>query len=100
MKPLLVFGARPNYMKIAPLYRVMLERADMDPLLLHTGQHYSKEMSEDFIRSLELPVADIHLDVGPASQAGQMAEIMKRLEAVLLEQRPDVTVVVGDVSST
>ena len=100
MRPLLVFGARPNFMKIAPLYRAMRSRPGWEPVLVHTGQHFDASMSGDFIRSLELPVPDVHLDVGPGSQAGQIAEIMKRLEPVILDRAPDVTVVVGDVSST
>ena len=100
MKPLLVFGARPNFMKTAPLYRAMRAAGGFDPVLVHTGQHFDKDMSDDFLAALELPTPDVHLDVGPGSQAWQLAEIIRRMEPVLLDARPDVTVVVGDVSST
>jgi len=100
MKPLLVFGARPNFMKIAPIYRAMRARAGFDPVLLNTGQHFSKDMSDDFVAALELPAPDIHLGIGPGSQSAQVSEIMRTFEPVLNEVQPDVTVVVGDVSST
>jgi UDP-N-acetylglucosamine 2-epimerase (non-hydrolysing) len=100
LKPLLVFGARPNFMKTAPLYRAMRAAGGFDPVLVHTGQHFDRAMSDDFITALELPEPDVHLGVGPGSQAWQLGEIIKRMEAVLLEARPHLTVVVGDVSST
>jgi UDP-N-acetylglucosamine 2-epimerase (non-hydrolysing) len=100
VRPLLVFGARPNFMKIAPLYRVMRARPEFDPVLVHTGQHFDRSMSDEFIEVLELPPPDVHLNVGPGSQAWQIAEVMKRLEAVIENLSPDLTVVVGDVSST
>lgn len=100
MRPLLVYGARPNFMKIAPIYRAMADEASLDPVLVHTGQHFDPSMSDDIIAALELPTADIHLDVGQASQATQVATIMQRLEAVVERTRPDCVVVVGDVSST
>jgi UDP-N-acetylglucosamine 2-epimerase (non-hydrolysing) len=100
VRPLLVFGARPNFMKIAPVYRAMRAREGIEPILVHTGQHYDKEMSEDFIAALELPQPDVHLGVGPGSQAWQIAEIIRRSERVMLDGHPDLTVVVGDVNST
>lgn len=100
MKPLLVFGARPNFMKIAPLYRVMRDRPGFDPLLVHTGQHFDPSMSGEFIDVLELPEPDVHFDVAQGSQAVQLAEIVAKSERVMTEHRPDVTVVVGDVTST
>jgi UDP-N-acetylglucosamine 2-epimerase (non-hydrolysing) len=100
MKPLLLFGARPNFMKIAPIYRRMRERASFDPYLVHTGQHFDKEMSSEFIRVLELPAPHVNLGVGSGSQTFQIAEVMKRLEPILLEVKPDLTLVVGDVNST
>lgn len=100
MKVVLVCGARPNFMKVAPLYREMQAREGIEPFLVHTGQHFDKEMSADFIESLELPTPDAHLEVGPGSQAWQIAEIMKATEQVVHGVGPDVTVVVGDVSST
>ena len=99
MKVLNVVGARPNFMKISPLMREM-QKARMEASLLHTGQHYDGEMSEVFFQDLGLPVPDIDLGVGSASHARQVAEIMIRFEDVLLQQRPDVVVVVGDVNST
>lgn len=87
-------------MKTAPLYRAMRAAGGFDPVLVHTGQHFDKAMSDDFIAALELPKPDVHLGVGPGSQAWQLAEIIKRTEKVLLEVRPQLTVVVGDVSST
>ena len=87
-------------MKTAPLYRAMRAAPGLDPMLVHTGQHFDKAMSDDFITALELPTPDAHLGVGAGSQAWQLGEIIKRMEPVLLEVRPHVTVVVGDVSST
>jgi len=87
-------------MKIAPLYRGMQGRPEFDPLLVHTGQHFDRAMSGEFFDVLELPTPDVHLGIGPGSQAWQIAEVIKRLEPVLVDTRPDVAVVVGDVSST
>lgn len=100
MRPLLVVGARPNFMKAAPLYREMRRRGGFEPLLVHTGQHFDKEMSADFFEALELPTPDVHLGVGAGTRAWQVGEIMHRLEPVYAETRIDATVVVGDVSST
>jgi UDP-N-acetylglucosamine 2-epimerase (non-hydrolysing) len=100
MKPLLVFGARPNFVKIAPIHRAMCATDAFDPVLVHTGQHFDDVMSEDVIKALELPAPDIRLEVGAGSQAWQIATIMKRLEPVYEQVKPDCTVVVGDVSST
>ncbi len=100
MKPLLVFGARPNFMKIAPVYREMKGRQQVEPLLIHTGQHFDREMSESFIEALSLPSPDYHLAVAGGSQAFQIAEVMKKLEPIIETETPDVTVVVGDVNAT
>ena len=100
MRALLVVGARPNYMKIAPLYRAMVRERACTPILVHTGQHFDKAMSDIFIDTLELPPPDIHLQVGPGTPAQQIARILLKLELVLEEVEPDVIVVVGDVSST
>jgi UDP-N-acetylglucosamine 2-epimerase (non-hydrolysing) len=100
VKPLLVFGARPNFMKIAPIHRAMRDSSEFEPVLVHTGQHFDAVMSEDVIKSLDLPEPDLRLDVGPGTQAWQIATIMTKLEAVIEEVKPDCTVVVGDVSST
>ena len=100
MKILSVAGARPNFMKIAPLMAAFRARRGIEPVLVHTGQHYDERMSDLFFRQLEIPAPDINLEVGSGSQAWQTAEIMKAFEPVLLEQRPDVVLVVGDVNST
>jgi UDP-N-acetylglucosamine 2-epimerase (non-hydrolysing) len=100
MRVMNIVGARPNFVKVAPLLMAMRKRSKTRPLLVHTGQHYSPEMSDDFFHELGIPEPDVNLEVGPASPAVQTAEIMKRLEALLIRQKPDVVVVVGDVTST
>ena len=96
---LLVVGARPNFMKIAPLYSE-LERRGLPQLLLHTGQHYDENMSKIFFDDLGLPEPDIFLGVGSGSHATQTASIMVKFEEVCLEVKPSIVVVVGDVNST
>jgi UDP-N-acetylglucosamine 2-epimerase (non-hydrolysing) len=93
-------GARPNFMKIAPLMRAYRAHPNLEPILVHTGQHYDPKMSDLFFRQLEIPEPDVNLGVGSASHAVQTAEIMRRFEPVLEEHRPDWVVVVGDVNST
>lgn len=100
IKVLEVAGARPNYMKVAPIHRAMLSVGGFTPLFVHSGQHYDWEMSQVFMRDLGLPAPDIELGVGSGSHAEQTAQVMLRLEPVLFEHRPDVVVVVGDVNST
>ncbi len=100
MKILSVVGARPNFMKIAPLIREMQRHQHIASLLVHTGQHYDVQMAGQFFRDLEIPDPDICLDVGSGSHAYQTAEVMKRLEPVIERERPDLVVVVGDVNST
>lgn len=95
-----ICGARPNFMKIAPLMRAYRAHPTIKPLLVHTGQHYDPNMSDLFFRQLQIPEPDINLEVGSASHAVQTAEIMKRFEPVVLEHQPDWVVVVGDVNST
>ncbi|MBU0638916.1 MAG: UDP-N-acetylglucosamine 2-epimerase (non-hydrolyzing) [Planctomycetes bacterium] len=95
-----VCGARPNFMKIAPLMRAYQAHERIQPLLVHTGQHYDENMSNLFFRELEIPEPDLNLEVGSGSHAVQTAEIMSRFEPVVLEHRPDWVVVVGDVNST
>src|SRR5262245_22280153 len=99
-KLLNVCGARPNFMKIAALVRAYATFPELESVLVHTGQHYDERMSPLFFRELELPEPDLNLEVGSGSHAVQTAEIMRRFEPVLLEQRPDWVVVVGDVNST
>jgi len=98
---LCVVGARPNFMKIAPVMRAM--RAATPPLpvrLVHTGQHYDPELNSQFFRALEIPDPDVNLEVGSASHAVQTAEILRRFEPVLDQERPAAVLVVGDVNST
>lgn len=95
-----ICGARPNFMKIAPLMRAYKQHANVRPILVHTGQHYDKNMSDLFFKQLRIPEPDINLGVGSGSHAVQTAEIMKRFEPVVAEHKPDWVVVVGDVNST
>lgn len=95
-----VCGARPNFMKIAALVNAMDGVDDLQPFIVHTGQHYDERLSKVMFVDLGLPRPDVNLEVGSASQAVQTAEIMLRFEPVILEQRPDMVVVVGDVNST
>jgi UDP-N-acetylglucosamine 2-epimerase (non-hydrolysing) len=101
LRILCIVGARPNFMKIAPLMRVFHAAPDrFDARLLHTGQHYDEAMKDAFFRQLQIPEPDIDLGVGSGSHAVQTAEIMKRFEPVVDELEPDVVLVVGDVNST
>ena len=100
MKIVNVVGARPNFMKIAPLMRAMTGVDGIEPMLVHTGQHYDQKMSKLFFQELEIPRPDLDLEVGSGSHAVQTAEVMKRFEPVVLEHKPDVVLVVGDVNST
>ncbi|MCF8227282.1 MAG: UDP-N-acetylglucosamine 2-epimerase (non-hydrolyzing) [Bacteroidales bacterium] len=96
-----VVGARPNFMKIAPIMEEMGKFPDhFQQLLVHTGQHYDREMSKVFFEDLGLPEPDIYLGVGSGSHARQTAEVMVRFEDILLEESPDLVLVVGDVNST
>lgn len=98
---LAVAGARPNFMKIAPLMHEFARRADrFEPILVHTGQHYDKAMSESFFTDLGIPEPDVNLGVGSGSHGVQTAEVLSRIEALLVEREPDAVLVVGDVNST
>jgi UDP-N-acetylglucosamine 2-epimerase (non-hydrolysing) len=97
---ILVAGARPNFMKIAPLTRALEGHPAIDAIIVHTGQHYDERMSELFFKELEIPKPDINLGVGSASHAVQTARIMERFEGVCLDLKPDMVMVVGDVNST
>jgi UDP-N-acetylglucosamine 2-epimerase (non-hydrolysing) len=99
MRILNVVGARPNFVKIAPLLREM-RRHPVTPLLVHTGQHYDGPMSERFFAELDIPAPDFNLGVGSGSHAVQTAEVMRRIEPLLEPLSPDMVVVVGDVNST
>jgi len=97
----LIAAARPNFMKIAPIWRAMSAPGSRcDPVLIHTGQHYDKNMSDVFFRDLGLPTPDIHLGVGGGSHAEQSAGVMIKFEKLCQERRPDMVVVVGDVNAT
>jgi UDP-N-acetylglucosamine 2-epimerase (non-hydrolysing) len=107
MKIVIVVGARPNFMKAAPLVVAIREHnrhvgreEKLDCILVHTGQHYDQAMSGSFFSDLDLPKPDIHLEVGSGSHAVQTAEIMRRFEPVVLNEKPDAVIVFGDVNST
>ncbi len=101
MKIISVVGARPNFMKVAPLHRAFQERAAItESLIVHTGQHYDEQMSDIFFEQLELPRPDQYLGVGSASHAQQTARVMTAFEEVVEEEEPDLVLVVGDVNST
>ena len=98
---LCVVGARPNYMKMAPLLRAFrAQPASPRPILVHTGQHYDPMMNDRLFEDLELPRPDINLEVGSATHAVQTAEVIRRFEPVLDDYLPSCVVVVGDVNST
>ena len=96
---MLVAGARPNFMKVAPIWHELVAKG-IDAAIVHTGQHYDTSMSDFFFRDLSLPQPHFYLDVGSASHAQQTARIMERFEPVLLDYKPNWLVVVGDVNST
>ena len=100
MKILNVVGARPNFMKVAPLMEAYGRLPSVDPVLVHTGQHYDPEMSELFFEELGIPEPDVNLGVGSGSHAQQTAAIMSAFETILLQETPDAVLVVGDVNST
>jgi UDP-N-acetylglucosamine 2-epimerase (non-hydrolysing) len=100
MHVLHVVGARPNFMKAAPVIHALNERQQVHQSLVHTGQHYDANMSDVFFSQLAMPAPDVNLEVGSGSHARQTAEIMIRFEPVLLERRPDIVLVYGDVNST
>ncbi len=95
-----VVGARPNFMKIAPILRAAETRGEWRNMLVHTGQHYDAEMSDAFFRDLEMPAPDIHLGIGSGTHGAQTARVLEAMEQVLLTHAPDMVVVVGDVNST
>jgi len=96
----LIAAARPNFMKIAPLYHALKKEPWAEPVIVHTGQHYDLNMSDVFFKDLGLPEPDLHLGVGSGSHAEQTGRVMTAYEKVLLEQHPDLVIVVGDVNST
>lgn len=96
----LIAAARPNFMKIAPLYHALKKEPWANPMIVHTGQHYDLNMSDAFFKDLDLPEPDIHLCIGSGTHAEQTGQVMMAYEKVLLEHRPDLVIVVGDVNST
>ena len=101
LKIINVVGARPNFMKVAPIVAAMKQRPHaFQPLVVHTGQHYDSAMSDSFFEDLDLPQPDTHLGVGSGSHAVQTAAVMERFEPVVLREKPDWVLVVGDVNST
>jgi UDP-N-acetylglucosamine 2-epimerase (non-hydrolysing) len=100
-KILNIVGARPNFMKMAPIIAAIKRRGDLlSQKLVHTGQHYDEAMSASFFRDLEMPAPDINLEVGSGTHAEQTARVMQAFEPVVLDENPDWVVVVGDVNST
>jgi len=100
MKIILVIGARPNFVKIAPIIRVIKKYDDIEYKLVHTGQHYDYNMSKVFFEELEIPEPDFNFSVGSATHANQTADIMILFESYCLKEKPDIVLVVGDVNST
>jgi UDP-N-acetylglucosamine 2-epimerase (non-hydrolysing) len=101
LKVIIVAGARPNFMKIAPIVDAMKRRpAEFRPLIVHTGQHYDDAMSSSFFRELQLPAPDVFLSVGSGTHAAQTAAVMAAFEPVVVNEKPDWVIVVGDVNST
>ncbi len=96
----LIAAARPNFMKVAPLYHALAADSDFEVKLVHTGQHYDKNMSQAFFDDLGLPTPHYYLEVGSGTHAQQTGKVMMRYEETAMHERPDVTVVVGDVNST
>jgi UDP-N-acetylglucosamine 2-epimerase (non-hydrolysing) len=96
----LIAAARPNFMKIAPLYHALKKEEWAQPIIVHTGQHYDLNMSDAFLQDLRLPDPDVHLGVGSGSHAEQTGKVMMAYEQVLIETWPDLVIVVGDVNST
>ena len=103
LKIISVVGARPNFMKVAPIHKAFNQpefQGIVNHLICHTGQHYDEKMSKVFFEDLELPVPDFYLGVGSGSHAEQTAKIMIHFEKILIQEKPDLVIVVGDVNST
>ena len=100
MQILHVVGARPNFMKVAPVHRALAGRRGVTQVLVHTGQHYDVNMSDVFFQQLSIPAPDVNLGVGSGSHGKQTAEIMIGFEALVQKQHPDLVLVYGDVNST
>jgi len=100
LKIISVVGARPNFMKIAPIHRAFLRSGKINSLIVHTGQHYDRKMSDVFFTQLELPKPDFYLGIGGGSHTYQKANVMLAFEKIILDEKPDVVLVVGDVNAT
>jgi len=100
MKIVSIVGARPQFVKLAPLTRAFKHHDQIEHSIIHTGQHYDDKMSAVFFEELELPTPDLNLDIGSASHAVQTGKMMERLEAQFMTERPDVVLVYGDTNST
>lgn len=100
MKIISVVGARPNFMKIAPLCHELAKHPEVEHLLVHTGQHYDRHMSESFFEALDIPEPDINLNIGSGSHAEQVGRTMIEFERVVKQEKPDWVIVVGDVNAT
>src|SRR5687768_11679534 len=98
MKIATIVGARPQFIKCAPLSRELRKRAS--EVLIHTGQHYDRAMSEVFFEQLQIPAPDYNLGIGSGSHGAQSGEMLKQVEAVLIAERPDAVLVYGDTNST
>ena len=96
----IIAGARPNFMKIAPLYHALINESWCKPRIIHTGQHYDEAMSQSFFRDLGIPEPDVNLGVGSGSHAEQTGQVLIQMESLLEETTPHAIVVVGDVNST
>ena len=99
-KIFLIAAARPNFMKIAPIWRALERSESLEPVLIHTGQHYDKNMSDVFFADLGLPRPDLHLGVGSGSHAEQTAGVMLKFDKICTKEQPDLVLVVGDVNAT
>ena len=99
-KIIIVAGARPNFMKIAPIFHQLKNNISINPILVHSGQHYDQKMSDVFFKDLDIPQPDYNLDVRSGSHAQQTAKIMISFEDVCLKEKPDLVIVVGDINST
>ena len=100
MKIISVVGARPNFMKIAPFCHELAKHPEVEHILVHTGQHYDARMSEAFFQALDIPPADVHLNIGSGTHAEQVGKTMIEFEKVVKRENPDWIVVVGDVNAT
>lgn len=100
IKIICVVGARPNFMKIAPLKRAFDKRDDINSIIVHTGQHYDEKMSDVFFKELEIPIPEYNLGIGGGTHAEQKAKVMLAFEPVLDKEKPDLVLVVGDVNAT